>query len=244
MTWTWFHRLASPPYVYALAARLTPWFAWPAALLIAGRTVRRAGARAAGLSAGRWLSHHLRARAERVDVAHGVYDHGGRGRRRRSSGASRSRTRSRPAARRSAPRSPSPRSSPARSGASRCGALTGQWDPRLTSELILLFLYLGYMGLRAGVRGSAARRPRQRAAGGRGRGERADHSLLGDLVELAAPGALGDAAGQADHAGSDAVAAADDAARFHAVLRRGAAGAAARRGAQPRARGRAGSARR
>jgi heme exporter protein C len=26
-----------------------------------------------------------------------------------------------------------------------------QWDPRLTSELILFFLYLGYMGLRAGL---------------------------------------------------------------------------------------------
>jgi len=26
-----------------------------------------------------------------------------------------------------------------------------QWDPRLTSELILFFLYLGYMGLRAGI---------------------------------------------------------------------------------------------
>ena len=26
-----------------------------------------------------------------------------------------------------------------------------QWDPRLTSELALLFLYLGYMGLRAGI---------------------------------------------------------------------------------------------
>src|SRR5262249_61388143 len=26
-----------------------------------------------------------------------------------------------------------------------------EWDPRLTSELILLFLYLGYMGLRAGI---------------------------------------------------------------------------------------------
>ncbi|HXB19464.1 MAG TPA: heme ABC transporter permease CcmC, partial [Steroidobacteraceae bacterium] len=26
-----------------------------------------------------------------------------------------------------------------------------EWDPRLTSELILLFLYLGYMGLRAGL---------------------------------------------------------------------------------------------
>jgi heme exporter protein C len=25
------------------------------------------------------------------------------------------------------------------------------WDPRLTAELVLLFLYLGYMGLRAGI---------------------------------------------------------------------------------------------
>ena len=36
MAWTWFHRLGSPPYIYNLAARLTPWFAWPAALLILG----------------------------------------------------------------------------------------------------------------------------------------------------------------------------------------------------------------
>src|SRR3569833_3364338 len=34
MAWTWFHRLGSPPYIYNLAARLTPWFAWPAALLM------------------------------------------------------------------------------------------------------------------------------------------------------------------------------------------------------------------
>ena len=26
MAWTWFHRLASPPHVFALAARLAPWF--------------------------------------------------------------------------------------------------------------------------------------------------------------------------------------------------------------------------
>src|SRR5246127_4171607 len=36
MTWTWFHRLGSPPYIYSLAGRLTPWFAWPATLLILG----------------------------------------------------------------------------------------------------------------------------------------------------------------------------------------------------------------
>src|SRR5690349_21888036 len=34
MAWTWFHRLGSPPYIYSLAARLTPWFAWPAAILM------------------------------------------------------------------------------------------------------------------------------------------------------------------------------------------------------------------
>src|SRR6185503_19221009 len=34
MAWTWFHKLGSPPHAYTLAARLTPWFAWPAALLI------------------------------------------------------------------------------------------------------------------------------------------------------------------------------------------------------------------
>jgi len=31
----WAHRLASPPHFYALAGRLTPWFAWPAAVLMA-----------------------------------------------------------------------------------------------------------------------------------------------------------------------------------------------------------------
>jgi len=33
-TWTWFHKLASPPYLYRTAGALTPWFAVPAALLL------------------------------------------------------------------------------------------------------------------------------------------------------------------------------------------------------------------
>ncbi len=33
MGWAWFHRFGSPPYFYRVATRLTPWFAWPAALL-------------------------------------------------------------------------------------------------------------------------------------------------------------------------------------------------------------------
>ena len=33
-TWTWFHKLASPPHLYRIAGVLTPWFAVPAALLL------------------------------------------------------------------------------------------------------------------------------------------------------------------------------------------------------------------
>jgi heme exporter protein C len=36
MDWTWFHRLASPPHIYRVAGTLTPWFAWPAGVLILG----------------------------------------------------------------------------------------------------------------------------------------------------------------------------------------------------------------
>ena len=36
MDWTWFHKFGSPPHVYRLAGLLTPGFAWPAALLILG----------------------------------------------------------------------------------------------------------------------------------------------------------------------------------------------------------------
>jgi heme exporter protein C len=32
--WTWFHKLASPPYAYALAGRLRPWLLWSAIALM------------------------------------------------------------------------------------------------------------------------------------------------------------------------------------------------------------------
>jgi heme exporter protein C len=35
MAFTWFHKLASPPHAYRIAGRLLPWFAWPAGFLIA-----------------------------------------------------------------------------------------------------------------------------------------------------------------------------------------------------------------
>jgi len=35
MAWTWIHRFGSPPHFYRVAGTLTPWFAWPAGILIA-----------------------------------------------------------------------------------------------------------------------------------------------------------------------------------------------------------------
>jgi heme exporter protein C len=34
MAWTWLHRFGSPPHFYRVAGTLTPWFAWPAAVLV------------------------------------------------------------------------------------------------------------------------------------------------------------------------------------------------------------------
>lgn len=150
MTFTWFHRLGSPPYVYGLARRLTPWFAWPAAVLILyglwGGLVSAPpdyqqgdGFRIIYVHApSAWMSlmvYTVLAGAAavgliwRIKVAHAAA------------------------------------ASCAAIGASFTvaalvtGSLWGrpmwgtywQWDPRLTSELILLFLYLGYMGLRAAI---------------------------------------------------------------------------------------------
>lgn len=44
-SWAWFHRFASPPYFYRVAGTLAPWFAWAAVLAIA-----------AGLYGGLWLA--------------------------------------------------------------------------------------------------------------------------------------------------------------------------------------------
>ena len=150
MTWTWFHRLGSPPYVYGLAQRLTPWLGWPAGLLILaglwgglvlappdyqqgdGFRIIYVHAPSAWMSLMVYTTMAVAAAVGliwRIKVAHAAA------------------------------------ASCAAIGASFTlaalvtGALWGQpmwgtyweWDPRLTSELILLFLYLGYMGLRAGL---------------------------------------------------------------------------------------------
>jgi len=149
MSWTWFHKLASPPYVYALAARLTPWFAWPAALLILG-----------GLYAGLVLAppDYQQGEGFRIIYVHAptawlsilVYVVMGV-----SAGIGliwRMKVAHAVAA------SCAPIGASFTVAALVTGSLWGkpmwgtfwEWDPRLVSELILLFLYLGYLGLRAG----------------------------------------------------------------------------------------------
>ncbi|HVN45633.1 MAG TPA: heme ABC transporter permease CcmC [Steroidobacteraceae bacterium] len=150
MAWTWFHRFGSPPHVYRLAARLTPWFAWPAALCIAaglwgglvlappdyqqgdGVRILYVHAPSAWMSLMVYTTMAVAAAIGliwRIKVAHAVAA------------------------------SCAPIGASFTFAALVTGALWGEpmwgtyweWDPRLTSELVLLFLYLGYMGLRAGI---------------------------------------------------------------------------------------------
>ena len=150
MDWTWFHKFGSPPHVYRLAGRLTPWFAWPAAIAILiglyGGLVlappdyqQGDGFRIIYVHApSAWLSvmiYTTMASAAfvglvwRMKVAHAVA------------------------------------ASCAGIGAwfTVVSLITGMlwgkpmwgtywvWDPRLTAQLILLFLFFGYMALRAAV---------------------------------------------------------------------------------------------
>lgn len=150
MNWTWFHKLASPPHAYRIAARLVPWFAWPAGALIVASLYGGLVLAPADYQQGdafrivyvhapsAWLSMSVYATMAvaaavglvwRIKLAHAV-------------------------AAASAP-----------VGASftflalATGAIWGKpmwgtwwvWDARLTSELILLFLYAGVMALRASI---------------------------------------------------------------------------------------------
>ncbi len=150
MNWTWLHKLASPPHAYGIAGRLAPWFGWPAGLLIV-----------AGLYGGLVLAppDYLQGDAFRIVYVHApsawlsmlVYG-----------------TMAVAAAiglvwRIKLAHAVSAASAPI--GASftalalATGAIWGKpmwgtwwvWDARLTSELILLFLYAGVMALRASI---------------------------------------------------------------------------------------------
>src|SRR5579885_2394666 len=148
MSWTWFHRLGSPPYVFRLAQRLVPWFGWAAGLLILaglygglvlappdyqqgeGFRMIYVHVPTAYLSLMIYVTMAVAAAVGliwRMKVAHAVAA------------------------------SCAPVGASFTVAALATGSLFGrpmwgtywEWDPRLTSELLLLFLYLGYMGLRA-----------------------------------------------------------------------------------------------
>jgi len=148
MTWTWFHRLASPPYVYRLAGRLTPWLAWACALTVLvglyeglvlsppdyqqgdGFRIMYVHVPSAYISLMAYVTMAVAAAVGliwRMKIAHAVAA------------------------------SCAPVGASFTASALLTGMLWGkpmwgtywEWDPRLTSELLLLFLYLGYMGLRA-----------------------------------------------------------------------------------------------
>ena len=150
MNWTWFHRFGSAPYMYGFARRWVPWFGGAAALLMliglygglilappdyqqkdAFRIVY-VHAPCATLSLMIYTTMAIAAAVGliwRMKVAHA-------------------------AAAACAP------IGAWFTVATLCtGSLWGKpmwgtywaWDPRLTSELVLLFLYLGYMGLRAAI---------------------------------------------------------------------------------------------
>ncbi len=150
MAWVWFHRFGSPPHFYRLARRLTPWFGWPALVLCLGGVIGGLGFAPPDYQQGdgfriiyvhapsAWLSmmvYVVMATSAavgliwRMNVAHAV----------------------------------AASCAPIGASFTALGLVTGmiwgrpmwgtywEWDPRLTSELLLLFLYLGYMGLRNAI---------------------------------------------------------------------------------------------
>lgn len=148
--WTWFHKLASPPHFYRVAGKLIPWFGWPAFILIVASLygglvlappdyqqgdafrIIYVHAPSAWMSLFIYVVMALSAAIGliwRMKLAHAVAA------------------------------SCAPIGASFTFAALATGSLWGQpmwgtwwvWDARLTSELILLFLYLGYMALRASI---------------------------------------------------------------------------------------------
>ena len=146
--WLWFYKLSSPPYAYRTAGRVRPWLFWPAILLmIVGAVgglvlapedyqqkdafrIMYVHVPSASLSLMIYMVMAVAASVGviwRIKLAHAV----------------------------------AAACAPIGAWFTVATLVTGsiygkpmwgtwwEWDPRLTSELILLFLYLGYMALRA-----------------------------------------------------------------------------------------------
>ncbi|MBM4218574.1 MAG: heme ABC transporter permease [Gammaproteobacteria bacterium] len=150
MNWIWFHKLASPPHAYGIAGRLAPWFGWPAGMLILAGLYGGLVLAPADYQQGdafrivyvhapsAWLSMLVYATMAvaaavglvwRIKLAHAVAA------------------------------AAAPIGATFTALALATGAIWGKpmwgtwwvWDARLTSELILLFLYAGVIALRASI---------------------------------------------------------------------------------------------
>ncbi|KPK58821.1 MAG: heme ABC transporter permease [Gammaproteobacteria bacterium SG8_31] len=148
--WTWFHKLGSPPHFYRISAWLTPWFAWAALVLIVigaygglyiapadyqqldGFRIIYVHVPSASLSLFIYVNMAIAAAVGliwRIKLAHAV-------------------------AAACAPIGASFTFLALATGSIWAKPMWGTWwvwDARLTSELVLLFLYFGYMALRAAI---------------------------------------------------------------------------------------------
>ena len=93
------------------------------------------------------------------------------------------------------------------------------WDARLTSVLVLFFLYLGYIALVNGFDDPNSRRQGRLDLSAGRRRQSPDHQILGRLVEHFAPAGERAALRQADDCAIDAGAAADHGGGFYALVR-------------------------
>ena len=148
--WKWIHRLGSPPVFYRLAERALPWCAWTCALLLAAGTWLALVAAPPDYKQGhgyRIMFVHVPAAWLSMAVYVGMA----------AAGAVRLIWRMKIAAILANAAAPIGASLAALTLAT--GAIWGKpmwgawwvWDARLTSELILLLLYLGFIGLQSAI---------------------------------------------------------------------------------------------
>ena len=144
--WTWFHKLGSPPHLYRTAGTLLPWFGWSALVLVL-----------AGLYGGLWLAPPDEEMGDgfRIIYVHVPAAWMSMAAYALVAGAAVVGLVWRMKAAELAARSAAPLGAMFTALTLATGSLWGkpmwgtwwEWDARMTSELVLLFLYLGYIAL-------------------------------------------------------------------------------------------------